>query len=176
MSTDVRLPFGEFLLGCIREYRKENPQGISDKTWVECFDRWQKAWTDARKAARAKRTAAFVPPTPEEVTAYSISIGWPLDGVSWCLGYATKGWCTSGTAKMKNWQLAVQKWKREGIKTKITPEGKAETQKGPSEPPDWLEWMRVNCPQWAGFERGTITWDRLIPQEKQTILELIAKE
>lgn len=55
----------------------------------------------------------FVPPTAEEVTAYSKEIGYPLNGQAWCDSYAQKGW-TVGKSKMKDWRAAVRNWKSNG--------------------------------------------------------------
>jgi hypothetical protein len=54
-----------------------------------------------------------IPPTPEQVTAYSASIGYPMDGQKWCDQYAAKGWSV-GRTKMKDWQAAVRNWKTNG--------------------------------------------------------------
>jgi hypothetical protein len=54
-----------------------------------------------------------IPPTPEQVTAYSASIGYPLDGQEFVDSYAAKGWLV-GKTKMKDWQAAVRNWKRNG--------------------------------------------------------------
>ena len=54
-----------------------------------------------------------IPPTPEQVTAYSASIGYPMDGQAWCDSYAAKGWLV-GKAKMKDWQAAVRTWRSNG--------------------------------------------------------------
>jgi hypothetical protein len=51
-----------------------------------------------------------IPPTPEQVTAYSAAIGYPVDGQKWCDAYAVKGWKV-GSARMKDWQAAVRNWK-----------------------------------------------------------------
>lgn len=51
-----------------------------------------------------------IPPLPQWVTAYSASIGYPMDGDKWCDQYAVKGWVV-GKAKMKDWQCAVRNWK-----------------------------------------------------------------
>jgi hypothetical protein len=52
--ADLKLPFGEFLLQCIREYRKANTvqSAISDRMWVDEFTRWHEAWHAARKRAK----------------------------------------------------------------------------------------------------------------------------
>jgi hypothetical protein len=61
---------------------------------------------------RAKNKAGTnIPPTPEEVTAYSAEIGYPLNGQKWCDAYEAKGWMISGKNKMKNWQAAVRNWR-----------------------------------------------------------------
>jgi hypothetical protein len=51
-----------------------------------------------------------IPPSPADVTAYSASIGYPLNGQAWCDAYAVKGWKIKGQ-KMKDWQCAVRIWK-----------------------------------------------------------------
>jgi len=50
------------------------------------------------------------PPPHEAVTQYAQSIGYPLDGRSFCDSYGQKGWLV-GKAKMKDWQAAVRNWK-----------------------------------------------------------------
>lgn len=54
-----------------------------------------------------------VPPTPEQVTAYSASIGYPMNGQAWCDSYEVKGWKV-GKERMKDWQAAVRTWKANG--------------------------------------------------------------
>lgn len=54
-----------------------------------------------------------IPPLPEWVTAYSASIGYPMDGQAWCDGYQQKGWVV-GKTKMKDWQSACRNWKTNG--------------------------------------------------------------
>jgi hypothetical protein len=56
-------------------------------------------------------TGKEMPPPPAFVTAYSASIGYPIDGQKWCDSYAAKGWIVSGKAKMKDWHAAVRNWK-----------------------------------------------------------------
>lgn len=75
----------------------------------------------ARKKPAPADVSAFgdpkkIPPTPEQVTAYSASIGYPLDGAKWCASYEAKGWKIgkgSGTP-MKNWQATVINWRTNG--------------------------------------------------------------
>jgi len=51
-----------------------------------------------------------IPPSPEQVAAYSASIGYALDGHAWNDFYEAKGWLT-GKSKMKDWQCTVRNWK-----------------------------------------------------------------
>lgn len=56
--------------------------------------------------------AESIPPTAEQVTAYSASIGYPMDGQAWCDSYKEKGWAVGKSGKkMKDWQAAVRNWK-----------------------------------------------------------------
>lgn len=170
-TVDLKLPFEEFAFKSLAEYAKEVPGGkLTPKMWLEQMAIIHKAWHAFRdeKKARAKR---FVPPTPAEVEAYSISIGWPLDGNSWCSGYEVKDWCTSGTTKMRSWQAAVRKWKAEGWTTKNKP--RAATSGGIPEVPNWYDFMKRNFPDWVRFKQGgpEVTWARLAPDERKMILE-----
>ena len=67
------------------------------------------------KSMREGETRRFIPPKPEEVEAYSASIGYPLNGAAWCDSYAQKGWMV-GKSKMKDWKAAVRNWKTNGWK------------------------------------------------------------
>lgn len=53
----------------------------------------------------------FVPPTPEEVSAYAKTINFSLDGEKFCAYYDTRGWVV-GKSKMKDWHAAVVTWKK----------------------------------------------------------------
>lgn len=53
--------------------------------------------------------ARFSPPSPEEVKAYSQSLGKPIDGNRFCDFYASKGWRV-GSTPMKDWRAAVRTW------------------------------------------------------------------
>lgn len=67
---------------------------------------------DALKdTTRPAKVRNAIPPAPEDVTAYSAEIGYPMDGPAWCDHYSVKGW-TVGKVKMKDWQAAVRLWKR----------------------------------------------------------------
>lgn len=57
--------------------------------------------------------AKKIPPTPAQVTAYSASIDYPLEGAEFCDSYAAKNWMV-GRVKMKDWKAAVRNWKRNG--------------------------------------------------------------
>jgi len=110
---------------------------------------------------KAKR-AAFTPPTPEEVTAYSIGIGWPLDGAEFCLCYEKKDWCISGRTKMKSWRATVEYWKIKGIKTTRTPF--FQTRKAALQMPDglrdWINEEMPQCPYARGGDREHQPWDQ----------------
>ena len=69
----------------------------------------------ALKAATEKPAKARlqIPPAPADVAAYSLSIGYPVDGQKWCDFYAAKGWMI-GRSKMRDWQAAVRNWKTNG--------------------------------------------------------------
>lgn len=54
-----------------------------------------------------------IPPSPEQVTAYALSIGYSIEGQEFCDFYESKGWVV-GKAKMKDWCAAVRTWKRGG--------------------------------------------------------------
>jgi len=121
VSVDLRLPFGRFLRLAMVEYLKEcgGRECVSAAMTEDFIDRSLDEWNRARKPK--KERSVFVPPTPEEVTAYSIEIKWPLDGIAFCLHYEVKAWHTGGNAKMKNWKAAVRNWKRNEWKTKSAP-------------------------------------------------------
>lgn len=70
----------------------------------------EKGNTDAGADAPDARAQRLIPPTPAEVSEYSLSIGHPMDGEAWCDSYAAKGW-TIGRGKMRDWRAAVRKWK-----------------------------------------------------------------
>ena len=52
----------------------------------------------------------FLKPTPVEISEYSKSIGFNLDGQKFCDYYEAKGWLV-GKSPMKSWQAAVRTWK-----------------------------------------------------------------
>ena len=75
------------------------------------YDSFEAGWKAALASTQQRKGGGI--PTPEEVTAYSASIGYPLDGNAWCDFYEAKGWMV-GRTKMKNWQAAVRNWKSNG--------------------------------------------------------------
>jgi hypothetical protein len=64
-----------------------------------------------------------IPPTPEQVTAYSASIGFDLNGADFCDFYESKGWLV-GKAKMKDWQAACRTWQRSGYNRTAAPKAR----------------------------------------------------
>ena len=65
---------------------------------------------DAGKRKGTTRAAAFVPPTPDEVTEYARSVGYLLDGASFVDFYESKGWMV-GKSRMRDWKAAVRTWR-----------------------------------------------------------------
>lgn len=62
----------------------------------------------------------FVPPTPEQVRAYSTEKGYNIDAERFVDFYASKGWMV-GKNKMKDWKAAVRNWaksQRQEVTTK----------------------------------------------------------
>lgn len=56
-------------------------------------------------------TKRFVKPTPEQVTAYALTIDYVIDGEAFCDFYESKGWVV-GRSPMKSWEACVRTWKR----------------------------------------------------------------
>jgi len=52
----------------------------------------------------------MIRPSPEQVAAYALSIGFKLNGNWFVDYYESKGWMV-GRTPMKNWQAAVRTWK-----------------------------------------------------------------
>lgn len=103
----------EYLRKKQAEYRSKQPStDVSDK-YTPSTHTEAKADTDTdSKTQRANKSPRFVftPPIPQEVTDYSESIGYPMNGEAWCDAYAQKGWMV-GKNKMKDWRAAVRNWK-----------------------------------------------------------------
>ena len=179
--ADIHQPIEDFIFQVLGEVAQNlNVPKLPVKIWKEEFRRAHDAW---HKLREKKRRPAFVPPTPEEVSVYSQEIGWPLDGVSWCLGYEQKDWMI-GKSKMRNWKSAVQKWKRDKIQTHMVPARAADllSQKTPPEPAGWFSFMCREYPesiyvrQWTDGERSEAPkWDRLDRRVRETVIELMEK-
>lgn len=58
---------------------------------------------------RARATARFTPPTPDEVRAYASEKGLTVDADRFCDFYASKGWRV-GSQPMRDWKAAVRGW------------------------------------------------------------------
>lgn len=86
-----------------------------------------------RKPAKVAQPAEHgdphsIPPEAAWVTAYSASVGYPLDGRAWCAVYEQKGWMV-GKTKMKNWQSAVINWRTNDYASAKMKLGPAKTDK-----------------------------------------------
>lgn len=66
----------------------------------------------------------FVPPTPEEVSAYCRERNNGIDGSEFCDFYTSKGWKV-GKNPMKDWKAAVRTWERS--RKQSTPQPKTES-------------------------------------------------
>ena len=62
---------------------------------------------------KKQRVCMFVKPSAQDVTAYSQSLGYRLDGSAFCDFYESKGWKV-GNTPMRSWQAAVRTWKKNG--------------------------------------------------------------
>lgn len=58
----------------------------------------------------ADRTRAFTPPSAKEAEEYAKSIGFDLNGQSFCDYYEARNWML-GKVKMKSWKAAIRTWK-----------------------------------------------------------------
>jgi hypothetical protein len=177
VSTSLNIPFGQFIRLTMLEFKVAHGGPPSPGAWEVEIERAHEAWHKFREQKKPARKV-FTPPTPAEVEEYSRSLGWPLDGESWCLGYATKGWCTSGSAKMKDWKSAVKKWKRDGIRTKITPRSHQPSAPA-AEPAGWQEFIDTHlvdhCRYRTGNQLGGTPWNRVDSTFKRLLLEEMAK-
>ena len=61
------------------------------------------------KGERARATARFTPPTPDEVRAYAAEKCLTVDADRFCDFYASKGWRV-GSQPMRDWKAAVRGW------------------------------------------------------------------
>ncbi len=125
--------YGEQFTFAVREYLQANGLKslgqINAKVLADIAQRFHEKFMGAQKKRKVR--PAFVPPTPEEVTAYSIAIGYPLDGEGWCAKYEQKGWFV-GDKVMVSWKAAVVNWKKSGWTIGATPgrEGSSGEERG----------------------------------------------
>lgn len=119
------MTFGEQCVAAIRDYMSK-----SCKRWSELTGEHVAPIIDEVLAKQPKRAPSFIPPTAAEVTAYSLEIGYPMNGEAWCDQYSLKGWCTSGSTKMKDWRAAVRRWKAMGWKPSIASEDEVKQETG----------------------------------------------
>lgn len=109
--------YGEAFAASVKEYLSINRMTslgqINGPILADLAQRFQDHHEAQEKIAK-KKERKFTQPTPQEVTDFSASIGYPMNGEAWCLHYECKGWVTSGSTKMRNWRAAVHKWKAEG--------------------------------------------------------------
>ena len=122
------------------------------------------------KKARTPVSKAM-PPHPDDVTAYSLERGYPLDGARWCDYYASKGWIVSGRARMVDWKAAVRNWQANGwgqegphpIALKKLPPKPADPRYAPEPKGDW----RKTALRILNVEELPETWTSwgAVPQE-----------
>jgi hypothetical protein len=126
---------------------------------------------EAAPAPKETHQRNVIPPTPEQVTAYSLSVGYPMDGEVWCDSYAQKGWMV-GKAKMRDWQAAVRNWKASGWTA-----GKPKKEEQPPgdhdmieiyEPARWRESLSGDA-MLGGYARGERNWTQLNTRAKWEI-------
>jgi hypothetical protein len=112
---------GTRIAQAIKEARNASP--TKTLTWSEMASVIDRELAPQPKKAPKKPVKAVfsefgdkqaIPPTPEQVTAYSASIGFKLDGHHFCDFYEQKGWVV-GKAKMTDWQAACRTWKTNGF-------------------------------------------------------------
>ncbi len=99
--------FAERVFALLTQARTSNGGTLGREQWIKIVN---EEFAASSKVVRARRTPC-TPPLPDEVTAYSAEIGYPLDGEGWCDSYAQKGWMV-GRVPMKDWKSAVRNWKR----------------------------------------------------------------
>lgn len=66
---------------------------------------------NSARARTREGVVEFVPPSVEEVEAYSVAHGCPLDAARFVDYYGAKGWM-AGKSPMKDWRAAVRMWSR----------------------------------------------------------------
>lgn len=91
--------------------RKEIGSPRLDKTRLE----------DSKENSKDKDGAGkFVPPSPQEVSEYGKTIGFPIDGEKFVAFYQASGWYR-GRSKIKDWKAAVVTWKRKNNESQNIP-------------------------------------------------------
>ena len=77
---------------------------------------------------RARATARFTPPTPDEVRSYAAEKGLSVDADRFCDFYASKGWRV-GSQPMRDWRAAVRGWCARDRQNAAHPEARGPTVK-----------------------------------------------
>ncbi len=62
--------------------------------------------------AKASKRKRFVPPTPDQVSAFAAQEGLALDAQDFCDYYASKGWVVGKGQPMRDWKAAARRWAR----------------------------------------------------------------
>lgn len=134
-------------------------------------------------AQPVKRTRATVsrsiPPTAEDVSAYSEERGYPLDGARWCDYYASKGWIVSGRARMVDWRAAVRNWQANGwgqdgphpIALKKLPPKPIDPRYAPEPQGDWRQTARTLLAI-DELPEGWTSWEEVPPDYRGKIIKL----
>ena len=86
----------------------DNGKRIKDKGEETSSNEEVKKSAD-KSASPSSKPGKFVPPTPDEVNDYCLSMGYRVDGEQFVDFYAQKGWMV-GKNKMKDWRAAVRTW------------------------------------------------------------------
>lgn len=197
MSVNLRLPFGEYLMAFIREFRKENPGGVSDKMWCEGFTRAHDAWHAARKPKKqpaapasseaAKIYALYPRKVARNAALKAISKALKnvpfetLEGAVMAYASITARWRKADRSFIPHpstwfndgrWEDDPKDWERDGMRSAFTPiPGSTIT-----EPAGWLQFMMSEYPEWIRFKNETApTWMRLTDPERTQVIELMAK-
>lgn len=154
---------GEKCVEAIRAYIAEH--GTS---WSKLNGQTVAAIIDKALPRSKRAKSGFVPPTPDEVTAYSREINYPLDGAGWCAGYEAKGWKITGSTKMVDWKAAVRNWKAHGWTLKGTAQRKEQVQALPPIP-GWELYIEERVAQ--GLWKGEVPkfWDDLSGHHRSSI-------
>jgi hypothetical protein len=71
--------------------------------------RYRKELLDIYDASDFKPTMAFVPPTPEEVTNYALSLGYVVNGKTFVDYYSDLDWHNKKNVKVRSWKKTLEK-------------------------------------------------------------------